>query len=167
MVTSGCSGGNHWPRTTFRGIAVRPSSPCRTCTRVRRDLRHKIASYAWGSISKSFLTAASPTPPQPRLVADIPSERGLSRYAGFFQESNRLPTLPRSELLDAVNLPGVSGRVGVQCLTMTKSLLYIFPCKDMWTFIELITNEALPQTDEGCGACGWFVSFLVGLGRAR
>jgi hypothetical protein len=26
-----------------------------------------------------------------------------------------------------------------------------------------ITNEALPQTDEGCGACGWFVSFLVGL----
>jgi len=33
----------------------------------------------------------------------------------------------------------------------------------MWTFIELITNEALPQTDEGCGACGWFVSFLVGL----
>ena len=24
-------------------------------------------------------------------------------------------------------------------------------------------NEALPQTDEGCGACGWFVSFLVGL----
>jgi len=33
----------------------------------------------------------------------------------------------------------------------------------MWTFIELITNEALPQTDEACGACGWFVSFLVGL----
>src|SRR5712672_3975351 len=26
-----------------------------------------------------------------------------------------------------------------------------------------VTNEALPQTDEGCGACGWFVSFLVGL----
>jgi hypothetical protein len=26
-----------------------------------------------------------------------------------------------------------------------------------------ITNEALPQTDEACGACGWFVSFLVGL----
>ena len=26
-----------------------------------------------------------------------------------------------------------------------------------------ISNEALPQTDEGCGACGWFVSFLVGL----
>ena len=25
------------------------------------------------------------------------------------------------------------------------------------------TNEALPQTDEACGACGWFVSFLVGL----
>lgn len=24
-------------------------------------------------------------------------------------------------------------------------------------------NEALPQTDEACGACGWFVSFLVGL----
>jgi hypothetical protein len=25
------------------------------------------------------------------------------------------------------------------------------------------SNEALPQTDEACGACGWFVSFLVGL----
>jgi len=26
-----------------------------------------------------------------------------------------------------------------------------------------MANEALPQTDEACGACGWFVSFLVGL----
>jgi hypothetical protein len=28
---------------------------------------------------------------------------------------------------------------------------------------EQYPNEALPQTDEACGACGWFVSFLVGL----
>ena len=25
------------------------------------------------------------------------------------------------------------------------------------------SNEALPQTDEACGGCSWFVSFLVGL----
>ncbi len=30
-------------------------------------------------------------------------------------------------------------------------------------WINRTANEALPQTDEACGACGWFVSFLVGL----
>jgi hypothetical protein len=37
-----------------------------------------------------------------------------------------------------------------------------YPLPDI-AFHVVDTNEALPQTDEGCGACGWFVSFLVGL----
>jgi hypothetical protein len=32
----------------------------------------------------------------------------------------------------------------------------------LWQIAQT-SNEALPQTDEACGACGWFVSFLVGL----